>query len=270
MAEFMIHPWDFCFGGLAFLWLAVVAFALARQSGDKRLWACLAWFGLIHAADLWVQMAAFGHAAQPAFQVVRAVLAIGAVVALFEFGRRGVRRLGGRTWGHAVYTPLIVLVAIGVLIVSLLRPTAFCAAAGLPAQIAGAVLALLAATGLWRIGHRASTARNGLFRHWLTPAAAVLLIAAGWTCMHGCASQTHDAAQTVQVAGHVSTTGSTAAGVLVDVQVNVETEREPSTDSRESLAIRRFRSSLPLMLVSLGFVVLLLTMWALAQRNPRW
>lgn len=271
MAELAIHPWDFCFGGLAFLWLAVVAFAFGRQSADKGLWACLAWFGLIHALGLWVQMAAFGQARHPAFQIVRVVLAVGELAALFEFGRRGVRRLGGQTWGPAIYTPLIVLVGAGVLIVSLLSPTAFCVAAGLPAQIAGAVIAILAATGLWRLGHRTPTGRKGLFRHWLTPAAAALLIAAGWVCMHGSAGQTDaGGGRIAHVARDLPAPRSATVEVLVDVQANVQPEEQPSAETRQSLAIRRFRSSLPLMLVSLGFVVVLATMWALAQRSPRW
>lgn len=268
MVELAIHPWDFCFGGLAFVWLAVVAFALSRQSGEKTLWACLAWFALIHAADLWVQMAALGRPGQTAFQSVRVVLAMGAVAALFEFGRRSIRRLGGRAWGRSFYTPLIVVVAAGVLIVSWLHPSAFCVMAGLPAQIVGAVIAVLAASGLWQLGHRTPTGRSRLFRSWPTPVAAALLIAAAWAGTHWYSAQAGDGGRTVDVAAARSTIPSAGADVQVDVQA-VEPEKQPALDRRESMAMRRLRSSWPLMLVTFGFVILLGTMWAAAQRNQR-
>ena len=100
-------------------------------------------------------MAALSRPGQTAFQSVRVVLAMGAVAAAVRVRPPQHSASGRRAWGRSFYTPLIVVVAAGVLIVSWLHPSAFLCHGGLPAQIV-ACIAVLAASGLcnWDIARR--------------------------------------------------------------------------------------------------------------------
>ncbi len=265
MSELATHPGDGFFGGLAFLWMAVVAYALHRQADEKWPWVWLAWFGLFHGAGLWLGVLTSGPSEPPFFQAARWTLAAGSFAALFEFGRRGIRPLGGRLWSNWVYAPLVGLVALGTLLVSRLDSTAFCAAAGLPAHLAMAACALLAATSLWRRGRRLPAERAFFFRHWQIPAAAALLITVGWVGFHWRAGNAERGTQVVLASAPAS--ADQRAGSLTTVEVADADRDEPA--ARESLTIRRLRNGLPLLLFNLGIAAFLIAMWALAQRFSR-
>ena len=150
MAEFFTAQMDYVFFvyGLAFVLLAAVCLSLGRQARQTLPWHWLAAFGLLHGLNEWLDLAAIGMADGETFRWVRAAVLGLSFVALVEFGRLGLVRLGvSRMPGRwlAVVLASLVCGTLG------LGPNTFAAAVRYGLGFTGGVLA---AAALWKASHR--------------------------------------------------------------------------------------------------------------------
>lgn len=102
----------------ALLWLiAVLAWVRARPDSSMPLRAWITWFGLLHGALQWVEMALLGlgwpTADHPAMAWALGVFRAVSFLPLIEWGRRRPWPPGGRPLGVPAYLPLIVPVVMG-------------------------------------------------------------------------------------------------------------------------------------------------------------
>ena len=102
--------------GLAFFLLALVCLKTARRSGGSRIpWLWLGLFGLTHGFSIWLDMLAMSLPDPAEFQIARTVVMAVSCLALFNFGRRGWKALGGRVPRWEICAPLLALGALGLL-----------------------------------------------------------------------------------------------------------------------------------------------------------
>ena len=99
--------------GFFFLALATVAWALARGRQALLPWTWLAWFGLLRGGKLWLDVLALCLGDSPIFKTVRLALLAISFVALFEFGRRGLKAQGLRMPGAWMVCLLLGLTSLG-------------------------------------------------------------------------------------------------------------------------------------------------------------
>ena len=102
--------------GLAFIIMAIICQALARQNRDRLPFSLLALFGALKGADELLEMLALSLPDPFLFRVVRLTLLAGSFVALFEFGRQALQiQTKDNDLGSWIYYPLVFLTAIGAL-----------------------------------------------------------------------------------------------------------------------------------------------------------
>jgi hypothetical protein len=82
--------------GLSFIALASLVGVLGRSGRAHLPWRWLAVFALLHGTVSWLDLLAAGLWDSPIFRDLRAVMLIGALVLLLEFGRRGLVAQGIR------------------------------------------------------------------------------------------------------------------------------------------------------------------------------
>ncbi len=102
--------------GLAFIILAIICQALARENRNRLPFSLLALFGALNGAGELLQMPALSLPDFFLFSVVRLTLLAGSFIALFEFGRHALRiQTKDNDLGSWIFYPLIFLTAIGAL-----------------------------------------------------------------------------------------------------------------------------------------------------------
>ena len=99
--------------GFAFVLLAAVLTGRRKYFGDRLPWIWLAWFGLLHGANEWLDMLALGLGDSPEFQRLRLAFLAASFLPLLEFGRRGLKAQGVSVPGGWVQLPLLALAAFG-------------------------------------------------------------------------------------------------------------------------------------------------------------
>ena len=140
--------------GLAFIILAIICLALARQNRDRLPFSMLALFGALKGADELLEMLALSLPDPFLFRVVRLTLLAGSFVALFEFGRRTLQiQTKNNDLGSWIYYPLVFLTAIGALDGINGTAAAIGYALGIPS-------ALVCAMALWRESEIRSSAES--------------------------------------------------------------------------------------------------------------
>ena len=155
----MVNRLDYIFFvyGFSFLLLAVMVWGLARREEERLPWKWLAWFGLLHGANEWLDMTAICIADPTAFKWLRLFIMAASFVPLLEFGRRSLRTEGKTGPGWWIYIPLGILAASGIL-TGMNGLNATCRyALGLPAG-------LIAGAALVREGRNTGGARGWLLR----------------------------------------------------------------------------------------------------------
>ena len=109
-------PLDYVFlvYGFAFVLLASILLGRGRRSDDRLPWTLLAWFGLLHGANEWLDMLALNFGDPPFFQIFRIAIIAFSFVSLCEFGRRGLIAQGVRMPpGKLLYPILLMAAALG-------------------------------------------------------------------------------------------------------------------------------------------------------------
>ena len=111
----MIGYMDYIFFvyGFSFLLLGVVLLRWARVAEGRLPWAWLAWFGLLHGTNEWLDMLTISLGDSSAFKVVRLAIMAASFLPLVEFGRRGLKEQGTHAPGRWIYAPLIALASLG-------------------------------------------------------------------------------------------------------------------------------------------------------------
>ena len=99
--------------GFLFLLMAVVLPGLKLQAQDRLAWAFLAWFGVLHGGNEWLDMLVVSLGDGSVFKCVRLAFMSASFIMLCEFGRRSVKAQGGRAPGVWVYGPLLALAGLG-------------------------------------------------------------------------------------------------------------------------------------------------------------
>ena len=99
--------------GFLFLLMAVVLPGLKLQAQDRLAWAFLAWFGVLHGGNEWLDMLVVSLGDGSVFKGVRCAFMSASFILLCEFGRRSMKALGGRAPGVWVYGPLLALAGLG-------------------------------------------------------------------------------------------------------------------------------------------------------------
>ena len=115
MVDFLIRENDYIFFiyGLSFLILAGISFALRKEDPGKLPWGWLGLFGIFQGISKWTQVSqiAFGWSkATEALYVISLSLSF---LFLFEFARRGMKALRGKTQGLWIYLPFITPALLG-------------------------------------------------------------------------------------------------------------------------------------------------------------
>ena len=114
MSAFLIQQLDFIlfFYGLAFVLLGVTAFAISRSAGSPSPWRLLGFFGVVHGAGEWLDLAGLVIADSPFFAAVRTAVMAVSYSFLLEVPRQGLPQYGIRTPGRWIYAPLLLVVAV--------------------------------------------------------------------------------------------------------------------------------------------------------------
>ncbi len=182
----------FFFYGFAFLLLAAVCFLLARDKSN-RAWRWLAFFGLTHGLNEWLDLLAFTFSDGRFFSSVRLLMMAVSFIFLLEFGRRFAAPAGGRNFSAWLYALLLPLAALGFyynwgglnggvryalgLTGGLLASRAVCrAAAGQAVRLRRPLLTLAAALGLYALAAGAVVPASDLLpARWLNHASFAAL-----------------------------------------------------------------------------------------------
>lgn len=139
----MIGQMDYIFFvyGFAFLLLAAILWGRVQSARESLPWRWLAWFGLLHGINEWLDMLAICLGDSPAFRVVRLAFLAASFVPLVEFGRCGLKAQGLRVPGRWALLSLLVVAGLGSLAGMDGLNAAFRYALGVPgAWLAGVVL----------------------------------------------------------------------------------------------------------------------------------
>lgn len=99
--------------GLAFLLLTWVLWGRVRLAEERLPWVWLAWFGLLHGANEWLDMLAISLGDSQGFREIRLVILAASFAPLIEFGRAGLQAQGLRTPGRWVLPVLLALAGLG-------------------------------------------------------------------------------------------------------------------------------------------------------------
>ncbi|MEW6187977.1 MAG: diguanylate cyclase [Thermodesulfobacteriota bacterium] len=115
MAEFFSSQMDyiFFFYGLAFILMA--AACLAMKEDDRRAfpWFLLSFFGLLHGLHEWLELLSLSFIKNEIFSTVVSLVLLSSFVCLFEFARRGYRRVRGKGPGIWILAPLLLIPLFG-------------------------------------------------------------------------------------------------------------------------------------------------------------
>ena|GEM_PF-995590 len=115
MADFFKSQMDYIFFiyGLGFFSLAAVCFLLIRTQDKKLRWLWLALFGLVHAANEWLDLFALTFGDNNSFKLLRVAVLTLSFLFLFEFGRASFNVVKNRKIFPFVYVFLLILLWTG-------------------------------------------------------------------------------------------------------------------------------------------------------------
>ena len=99
--------------GFVFLLLAAMVWGKGRTLHERLPWRWLAWFGLLHGANGWLEMLAIDLGDSRVFEGVRLAVMAVSFLPLVEFGRCGLRALGVLLPGRWLVLPLLVAAGLG-------------------------------------------------------------------------------------------------------------------------------------------------------------
>jgi PAS domain S-box-containing protein len=99
--------------GFAFLLLSAILWGRVQSARERLPWSWLAWFGLLHGMNEWLDMLAICLGDSTAFKVVRLAFLATSFVPLVEFGRCGLKAQGIDVPGRWALVPLLVMTGLG-------------------------------------------------------------------------------------------------------------------------------------------------------------
>jgi len=99
--------------GLSFFILAGACFLLTKNERKNNPWFWLGLFGLVHAANEWLDLIAIIIDDSFIFQVIRLIVLTVSFALLIEFSRKSLSNLGARSIGAWIHIPILSLVYLG-------------------------------------------------------------------------------------------------------------------------------------------------------------